>query len=151
VLTPSTPLRERHSVNTWWQIPLAVVGGLLLLWLALIVVLLLAARRSPDQATIGGALRLLPDVIRLVRRLAADHTVPRGVRWRLWLLLAYLLLPIDLVPDFLPVIGYADDAVVIALVLRSVVRVAGPEALDRHWPGTPDGLRVIRRLCRLDR
>ena len=56
---------------------------------------------------------------------------------RLWLLLGYLALPIDLVPDFIPVLGYADDAIVVALVLRSVVRRAGPDAIERHWPGTP--------------
>jgi uncharacterized membrane protein YkvA (DUF1232 family) len=65
------------------------------------------------------------------------------------LLLAYLALPIDLIPDFIPVLGYADDAVIVALVLRSVTRRAGPDALAEHWPGTPDGLAALRRLCRL--
>jgi uncharacterized membrane protein YkvA (DUF1232 family) len=69
------------------------------------------------------------------------------VRWRLWLLLGYLAMPIDLVPDFIPVLGYADDAIVIALVLRSVVRHAGAEALERHWPGTPEGLSAVLRLA----
>ena len=64
-------------------------------------------------------MRLLPDVIRLLRRLAADRSAPRGVRIRLGLLLGYLLMPIDLVPDFLPVIGYADDAIIVAIGLRS--------------------------------
>lgn len=67
----------------------------------------------------------------------------------LWLLVAYLALPIDLVPDFIPVLGYADDAIVVALVLRSVVRGAGPQALERHWPGTQDGLAAVRRLAGL--
>jgi uncharacterized membrane protein YkvA (DUF1232 family) len=58
-------------------------------------------------------------------------------------------MPFDLVPDVVPVIGYADDAVVVALVLRSVVRRAGPEALHRHWPGTPEGLTLLLRLARL--
>jgi uncharacterized membrane protein YkvA (DUF1232 family) len=82
--------------------------------------------------------------------MARHSSLPRRVRWRLWLLLGYLLVPIDLVPDFLPVVGYADDAIVIALVLRSVTRAAGPEALERHWRGTPEGLAVVRRLVRLD-
>jgi uncharacterized membrane protein YkvA (DUF1232 family) len=56
-------------------------------------------------------------------------------------------LPFDLVPDFIPVAGYADDVLLVAWVLRSVVRAAGPEALDRHWPGTPEGLVVVRRLA----
>ncbi|MDQ3735667.1 MAG: YkvA family protein, partial [Actinomycetota bacterium] len=68
----------------------------------------------------------------------------------LWLLLGYLLLPIDLIPDLIPVIGYADDAIVVALALRSVTRRAGPEALARQWPGSPQGLDAVRRLAGLD-
>jgi uncharacterized membrane protein YkvA (DUF1232 family) len=130
----------------WTHLALGVLAGLVLVWLLLLAALLLASRRGPDTVSMREALRLLPDVIRLVRRLAGDESLPRGVRWRLWLLLAYLVTPIDLVPDFVPVIGFADDAVVVAVVLRSVVRAAGPEALARHWPGTPDGLAVVQRL-----
>ncbi|SDU77209.1 Uncharacterized membrane protein YkvA, DUF1232 family [Jiangella alkaliphila] len=129
---------------SWWSLALGVVGGLLLLWLLLLAALW---RSRPDELGARDALRLLPDLIRLLRRLAGDSTLPRGVRVRLWLLLGYLLMPIDLVPDFIPVIGYADDAVVVAIALRSVTRRAGPEALDRHWPGTPDGLQALRRLA----
>ncbi len=130
----------------WWTIALGVAGGLALLWGALIAALWL---NRPDELTAKDALRLLPDLVRLLKRLAADKTLPRGIRVRLWLLLAYLAIPIDLVPDFIPVIGYADDAVVVALALRSVTKAAGPEALDRHWPGTPEGLRAVRRLAGL--
>ncbi|MGN6253040.1 MAG: YkvA family protein [Marmoricola sp.] len=125
----------------------AAVGGLLLLWAALVALLLVMARCEGRRVDLRAALRLVPDVVRLVRRLAADPSLPRGVRWRLVGLLGYLALPIDLVPDVIPVIGWADDVVVVALVLRSVVRRAGPEALDRHWPGTPEGLVLVRRLA----
>jgi uncharacterized membrane protein YkvA (DUF1232 family) len=54
-----------------------------------------------------------------------------------------------LIPDFVPVLGYADDAIIVALVLRSVSRSAGSDALAEHWPGTPEGLAALRRLCRL--
>ncbi len=124
----------------------AVAGGLLVLWLAMLVLLWL---RRPDDLTVREALRLLPDVLRLVRRLATDRTLPGSVRVRLWLLVGYLLSPVDLVPDVLPVVGYADDAVLVAWVLRSVVRRAGDDALTRHWPGTPAGLTVVRRLAGL--
>ena len=70
---------------------------------------------------------------------------------RLWLLLGYLLSPIDLVPDVVPVLGYADDVVVVAWALRSVVRRAGVDAVDRHWPGTPAGLAVVHRLAGVTR
>jgi uncharacterized membrane protein YkvA (DUF1232 family) len=66
---------------------------------------------------------------------------------RLWLLLAYLALPFDIIPDFVPVVGYADDAVIVAWTLRAVVRRSGAAALERHWPGGPDGLAVVRRLA----
>lgn len=129
-----------------WDVALGVLAGLLLLWVALLVALWAA---TPDEVRLREALRLLPDVVRLLQRLARDGTLPVGVRVRLWLLLGYLLLPFDLVPDVIPVIGYADDAVVVALALRSVTRRAGPEALERHWPGTPDGLAAVRRLAGL--
>ena len=94
-------------------------------------------------------MRLLPDVLRLLPRLAADRTLPRGVRVRLALLLAYLASPIDLVPDFIPVVGYADDAIVVVAVLRSVARRAGVQAVERHWPGTRDGFAALCRLTGL--
>jgi uncharacterized membrane protein YkvA (DUF1232 family) len=128
-----------------WSL-IGVLAGLLLLWLTLIAVLW-ATR--PDDMRLRELLRLLPDVLRLLRLLATDGSLPRGVRVRLWLLLAYLALPVDLVPDFIPVLGYADDAIVVALVLRSVVHRAGADAVARHWPGTPEGLDALRRLTRL--
>ena len=126
---------------------IAVLGGLLLAWVTVVGAFYLAGRRSSERTRLRHALRLLPDVLRLVRRLAGDPTLPRSVRWRLALLLGYLALPFDLVPDFIPVAGYADDVLLVAWVLRSVVRAAGPEALDRHWPGTAEGLVVVRRLA----
>ena len=123
-----------------------VAGGLVLLWLVLLALLW---RARPPELGAREALRLLPDLVRLVRRLAADRALPRGVRVRLWLLLGYLLSPIDLVPDVVPVLGYADDVVVVAWALRSVVRRAGVGALARHWPGEAAGLAVVHRLAGL--
>ena len=134
-------------MSGWWALLLAVAGGLVLLWLVLVVAFFVAGRRSGEPTNLRDALRLLPDVVVLVRRLAGDRTLPRGIRWRLGLLLVYLVSPIDLVPDFIPVAGYADDALLVAWVLRSVVRAAGPEALERHWPGRPEGLAAVRRLA----
>jgi len=131
----------------WWSVPLSIAAGFLFVWLALLIALWLVHRRQPDAMALKDALRLVPDVIRLLRRLATDHDLPSGMRIRLALLLGYLLLPIDLVPDFVPVIGYADDAIVVALALRAVVRHAGAQSLDQHWPGTPEGLIALRRLA----
>lgn len=133
-------------MSDWLAILAGVAASLLVLWTLFLVGLWWA---RPSDATLRDALRLVPDIIRLVRRLAADPALSRGVRLRLTLLLGYLLLPIDLVPDFIPVLGYADDVLAIAVVLRSVVRAAGPEALKRHWPGSPEGLRMLRDLVRM--
>ena len=130
------------------EVVLSLAGGLVLLWLGAVASLYVLARRE-QQPVLREALRLLPDVLRLVRRLAADHSVGTSRRVLLWLLLGYLLLPVDLVPDFLPVVGYADDVLLVAWVLRSVVRAVGDDALAAHWPGTPTGLRALRRLLRL--
>ena len=133
--------------NDWWAVLLGTVGGLVLIWAGLVAVLWLT---KPGEYDVKETLRLLPDLIRLVKRLAADPDTPRGVRIRLALLLVYLALPIDLIPDFVPVIGYADDAIIVALVLRSATRRAGSDALAKHWPGTPQGLIALKRLCRLN-
>jgi uncharacterized membrane protein YkvA (DUF1232 family) len=130
----------------WWDLLIALAAlatGLGLLWL--ILVAFLAAAR-PKGGGLAEAVRLLPDLLRLVSRLGRDPSLPRAVRIRLWLLLAYLAFPIDLIPDFVPVLGYADDAIIVAVALRSVIRRAGPAALERHWPGSPDGLHALRRL-----
>jgi len=129
-----------------WRVALGLLAALAAAWAVLAVFLLIA---KPRGSVAKEAVRLLPDTLRLLRRLAADRTLPRGVRIRLWVGFAYLAFPLDPIPDFLPVIGYADDAIVVALVLRSVVRRAGPDALRRHWPGTDDGLAVLWRVARL--
>jgi uncharacterized membrane protein YkvA (DUF1232 family) len=132
-----------------WQAPVAVAGGLALLWLLLVAAFYALGRRHDDPTRLRDALRLLPDVARLLHRLAADRTLPRGVRVRVVLLGLYLVVPIDLVPDVVPVAGYADDVLVVVLTLRSIARRAGVEAIDRHWPGTPEGLELLKRLAAL--
>ncbi|MGB3230706.1 MAG: DUF1232 domain-containing protein [Mycobacterium sp.] len=129
-----------------WSVVFGVIAGLVMCWLALAVVLW---RAKPADLGPREIARLLPDLLRLIKRLATDPTMPRGVRIRIALLAGYLALPFDLIPDFIPVLGYADDALIVALVLRSVTRRAGTAALTRHWPGSPEGLDAVRRLCRL--
>ena len=132
----------------WWDLLLGVAAALLLTWVALVVALVVL---RPRGGLLREALRLLPDVLRLVRRLAADRSLPRGVRIRLGLLVVYLALPFDLVPDFIPVLGYADDANIVTAVLRGVVRRAGLDAVRAHWPGTDDGFAALVRLTGLGR
>jgi len=123
-----------------------IVAAIVVLWLVLLVCF---AILRPDGATLRDSARIVPDTIRLIHRLARNRDLPRGIRIRLFVLLGYLAFPIDLVPDFIPVLGYADDAIVIGIVLRSVIRHAGPDVVRQHWPGSNDGLTTLARLCRI--
>jgi uncharacterized membrane protein YkvA (DUF1232 family) len=128
------------------RVLIAAAATLVVLWLALIAYIWIT---KPDASSAKDAVRMIPDIVRLVRRIAADRSLPRTVRGRLWLLLGYLAIPIDLVPDVIPGLGYVDDVVIVAAVLRSVVRRAGADAVRRHWPGTDAGLQTLWRLTRL--
>ena len=130
----------------WRDLLLSLLGAVAASWLALIMALLVI---RPKGNLLRESLRILPDLIRLLKNLTADSTLPRGVRIRLGLLMAYLALPIDLIPDFIPVLGYADDAIVIVAVLRSVVRNVGVEPLRGHWPGSQDGFAALCRIAGL--
>ena len=91
--------------------------------------------------------RFVPDCARLFARLARDHRTPRRARWLLAASGAYLASPIDLIPDFIPVVGQLDDALVVALVLRLLVRSAGPEVVRERWPGSEAALNAVLRLA----
>ena len=131
----------------WWRAAAVLAVSILVMWAVLLVVLVVS---RPDRRSLADGTRVLPDTVRLVRRLAADHTVPRSARVWLWFLLAYLAIPFDFVPDFLPVIGYADDVIVTSLVVRHLVRRSGADTVRRHWPGTPEGLVALGRVLRVD-
>jgi uncharacterized membrane protein YkvA (DUF1232 family) len=113
------------------------------LYAAFVLVLLAAGRRSHARALAG----FVPDCAVLFKRLLADRRVPRRSKVPLALLAGYLISPIDLVPDFIPVAGQLDDAILVALALRSVTRAAGPGIVQEHWPGPPESLRAVLRLA----
>jgi uncharacterized membrane protein YkvA (DUF1232 family) len=127
------------------QTVIAIVGGLLAAW-ALLVALLLILR--PRGVPLREAIRVVPDVVRLIRDLIADRSSPRAVRIALIGLLAWLLSPIDLVPEFIPVLGPVDDVVVAVLVLRFVQRRIGADQLRRRWRGTEDGWMLLQSILR---
>src|SRR6185295_14360658 len=126
-----------------WTAALFAIALLAALWAAFVAVLLLAGRREDARALAG----FVPDCFVLVSRLARDPRVPRRRKLLLIGLAGYLALPIDLVPDFIPVAGQLDDAIVVALVLRAVLRSAGPELLCEHWRGPQRSLDVLLRLA----
>jgi uncharacterized membrane protein YkvA (DUF1232 family) len=123
-----------------------VIGVTALIWLLLVLILWL---HRPSRELAGPAMRLLPDVLRLIGRLLADPTTPRSVRAALLFLGAWLAFPIDLIPDFIPGLGQLDDLVVAAIVLRWVGRRLGPERIEASWPGTPQSYDLLLRLLRL--
>jgi uncharacterized membrane protein YkvA (DUF1232 family) len=124
---------------TWVLIGL---GMLVLVWLAFVVALLLAGRSGDARALAG----FVPDCLVLVGRLVRDPRVPRRRKLLLAVLLGYLALPFDLVPDFIPVAGQLDDAIVVALVLRGLVRSGGAPLVREHWPGPERSLQLVLRL-----
>lgn len=120
--------------------------AVVIVWAALVAILLVV---RPGDLALRDAMRLLPDTVRLVRRIAADRSIPFRARVSVWLLLVYLASPIDLIPDFVPIIGYADDAILVSFVLRRLIQRAGSDKLREHWPGSPEGLDTLRRVLRL--
>jgi uncharacterized membrane protein YkvA (DUF1232 family) len=110
---------------------------------AMVVALVFAGRRGDARALAG----FVPDCLVLFKRLMGDPRVGRRRKALIGVLLVYLALPFDLVPDFIPVAGQLDDAIVVALVLRIVLRGAGEALLLELWPGPERSLRLIRRMA----
>jgi uncharacterized membrane protein YkvA (DUF1232 family) len=124
----------------WWAWVLVALAAA---YAGLLAALLAAGRRRQLVALA----RLIPDSVGLVRGLLRDPRVPRRWRWALGGLFVYLAMPFDLVPDFLPVVGHVDDAVVVVAVLRGVLRAAGPDVVAEHWAGSQRMLEILTRAA----
>ena len=111
---------------------------------ALFIAGLFMAGRGPEARALA---RLVPDCLVLARGLLGDREVPARCKLALAALVVYLASPIDLVPDFLPVVGVLDDAILVVLTLRWILRWAGTERVTRHWRGTPRGLELVLRVA----
>lgn len=117
-------------------------------WLVLLAVLIVVARRQ-GVAEICRLPILMFSVVRLLKRLIRDPRLPMGARVRLLTAFVYCVQPVNLIPDFVPVVGFADNVAVAVWALRSVVRLSGPELLTEHWPAERSQLRVLRRALRI--
>jgi uncharacterized membrane protein YkvA (DUF1232 family) len=102
------------------------------------------AGRSADARAVAG---FVPDCVVLFRRLLGDSRLPPRRRAIVIALVGYLAIPFDVVPDFIPVAGQLDDAIVVALALRAILRGSGPEMIEEHWPGPRSSLSFILRLA----
>jgi uncharacterized membrane protein YkvA (DUF1232 family) len=94
-------------------------------------------------------LRALPDLGRLLTRLVADPVLPRAAKLALGAAVLYLASPIDLVPDFIPLIGYLDDLLLAALVLDGILNWVDRPIVLKYWPGTPESLERVARASRV--
>ena len=126
---------------TSWLLPIAV--AVIGLYILLVLALAIAGRRMQARALAG----FVPDCLILLRRLIGDPRIPRSRKFVLLFGVAYLAMPIDLIPDFLPVIGQIDDAIVLALMLRYLLRSGGSELIQEHWPGPATSLDLVLRLA----
>jgi uncharacterized membrane protein YkvA (DUF1232 family) len=94
-------------------------------------------------------LRTLPDLVRLVARLVADPLLPRSVKLAVAAAVVYLLSPLDLIPDVVPIVGYLDDAAVAAVVVDGILNHVDRGLVLRYWPGSPQSLDQVARIARL--
>jgi uncharacterized membrane protein YkvA (DUF1232 family) len=128
---------------SWWQWLIVGAGVAVVAYAAFVVWLLMVGRHRDARALAG----FIPDCLILFRRLLGDERVRRRRQLLLAALIGYLALPFDLVPDFIPVAGQLDDAIIVALVLRTVLRSGGPELLREYWPGPAVSLNALVRLA----
>jgi uncharacterized membrane protein YkvA (DUF1232 family) len=105
-------------------------------WLLMLVALAVAGRKTAARELA----RLLPDLILLVHGLLRDPRVPRARKVYLLIATAWVASPIDLIPEFVPVVGPLDDVIVVAFVVRSVARSTDRAVIADHWRGSPSML-----------
>jgi uncharacterized membrane protein YkvA (DUF1232 family) len=121
----------------------SIVVAVMLMWAALLLVFFLL---RPKDVPVRDLLRVIPDVVRLIRSVVGDRSAPLDTRVVLVGLLVWILSPIDLIPEFIPVLGPLDDVVVAIVAMRYVRRRLGPDDLQRRWQGTPEGFLLLRRV-----
>ena len=126
---------------------LAGLAAVIVLYALAVLALVVAGRRTDARALAG----IAPDCAVLLRRLSRERRISRRRRLVAAACAAYVLVPFDLVPDVIPVAGQVDDAIVVALGLRIVLRGAGAAAIVRNWPGPQASLRIVLWLAGLSR
>lgn len=122
---------------------LLALGIAVAAWLGTVLLLFLAGKRSAGRELVA----LLPNLVALFKGLLRDPRVPRGTKLWVGFAVAWVISPIDLIPEFVPIAGPLDDAIVAALVLRHVLKRAGREVVEDHWRGDPATLQLIMRAA----
>ena len=125
------------------ELIIGTIVGLLVLWIASLVLFFVL---RPKDVPVRELLAVIPDVLRLLRSLIRDGAVPADVRLVVIGLIAWILSPIDLIPEFIPVLGPLDDVVVAIVAMRYVRRRVGIADLEARWQGTADGFALLTRV-----
>jgi uncharacterized membrane protein YkvA (DUF1232 family) len=120
-----------------------IVLSIVAVWVLLLVIFWVL---RPKDVSTREVLRIVPDVVRLIRQLITDNSVPGDVRLVLVGLLVWIISPIDLIPEFIPGLGPLDDVIVAVVAMRYVRRRVGIADLQRRWPGTDDGFALLARV-----
>ena len=125
-----------------WRNLLIALAVCVAIWAVALVGLMLAGRRLAARRLVTA----VPDLLALLKGLLRDPRVPRRSKFWVGFAFVWVLSPIDLIPEFLPVIGPLDDIVVVVLVLRHLLKTTPPGVLAEHWRGDPE---VLARTLRL--
>jgi len=133
-------------MRPWIELAVFAFAAVFCLWIGLAVASFTLRRSLKLLQTLWP---LVPHILKLLRSMATDTRLPLGVRVRIWGLLAYLILPIDLVPDFLPVVGRLDDILLTYVVLRSALKRLGPDLLRKYWTGNEEGLQTLETVMQV--
>ena len=120
-----------------------VLAALVVVWLALLCLFWVL---RPKDIPVREVVRVIPDVVRLLRELIGDRAVPLDARVVLVCLIAWILSPVDLIPEFVPGLGPLDDVIVAVVAMRYVRRRIGADGIRARWPGSDDGLRLLLRV-----
>ena len=124
---------------------LYAVGGSVLLYALVVATLYVSGQRVAAREFAG----FIPDCIVLFKHLLQSETLARRYKVAAWLVIGYLALPIDIIPDFIPIAGQFDDAILVALLLRSIIKNAGQQEVTAAWPGTKRSLTLLLKLARV--
>lgn len=122
---------------------LIALGVVLTVWVVAIAALWFFGRKVAAKQLA----RAIPDLVALCRGLVSDPRVPLGSKLLVGGALVWVLSPIDLVPEFIPLLGPLDDVIVVGLVLRHLIKRAGVEVVQEHWRGDPLVLRTALRVA----
>ena len=125
------------------RVVVGIVSGLPVLWVALVALLWVF---RPKGVSVRELVAVVPDLVRMLRSIVTDPSSPTDVRVVLVGLLVWILSPIDLIPEFVPVVGPLDDVLVAIVAFRYVRRRFGVDDMRSRWPGSNDGFALLGRV-----